>query len=163
MMGVSLVMPGEILPFQLKDVRHADAAFVEHSFAALERRIVGDAVTAEAGGFVTADAAIVARENDERVIGEIQFVERRDYAADTFVDARDHRGVRGIFMPADWWLGFELGDQILLCLMRGVHAEVRQIQEERFVLVAFDEVDGVIGEEIGEILCPWDSRSSDLF
>jgi hypothetical protein len=33
-----------------------------------------------------------------------------------------------------------------------VDAEVGEVEEERLVLVARDEVDGVVGEEVGEVL-----------
>ena len=152
MIGVVVRLAGCNFSLPAEDVRHANAAFVQHSFAALERRVVGDAVFVEAGALVAADAAVVAGENDERVFGQAELVERRHDSADAFVDAGDHRRVGRVLVAADGRLVFELRDQFLLRFVRRVDAEVRQIQEERLILVPLDEIDGVIGEKVGQVL-----------
>ena len=50
---------------------------------------------------VAADAAVVAGEDDQRVLGQLQLVEHRQDAADALVDAGDHRGVGRVVVPAD--------------------------------------------------------------
>jgi len=55
-------------------------------------------------------------------------------------------------MSANTGLTLELCDQFRLGLERRVHAEVRQVEQKWLSLVALDEVDGLIGEEVGEIL-----------
>ena len=84
---------------------------------------------------VAADAAVVAGEDDQRVLGQLQLVELRQHPADALVDAGDHRGVGRVVVPADRRLVLELRDQLRLRLVRRVDAEVRQVEEERLVLV----------------------------
>ena len=88
-----------------EDVRHADAAFVEHALAAAQRCVVGDAAALDAFALVAADAAVVAGEDHERVVAELEFVEHGQHAADAFVHAGDHGGIsrdRGGRRPAAW-------------------------------------------------------------
>jgi len=65
------------------DVGDANASFVEHALAAVEGGVVGDFLA----GFysfasISADASVVAGEDDECVVGELEFVE-------SFADAAD--------------------------------------------------------------------------
>ncbi len=101
---------------------------------------------------VAAHAAVVAGEDEHRILGQLQFIERLHHAADTFVDRVDHRGIRRVVVAADAGLGFELRDQFLLGLVRRMDAEMRQVEKERFVFVPRDEIDGLVGEEVGEVL-----------
>ena len=152
------------------DERHADAAFVKAALAAAQRGVVGDAVARLVGRrrrlalggsrladqpvrpAVTADAAVVAREDEHGVVGELQLRQFGHHPADAFVDAREHRGVGGAVMPPDAGLGLELGDQPGFGLERRVHAEVGQVQQERLILVALDEVDGLVRQEVRQVL-----------
>ena len=135
------------------DEGDAGAAFVEAAFAAAEGGVVGD-VTAffhEAFAHVTADAAVVAGEDEDGVFAELEFVEFGHDAADTFVDAGDHGGVNGVVVTADSRFCFEFFDEFLFGLVGGVDAEVGQVEEEGGVFFALDEVEGFVGEEVGEV------------
>ena len=45
-----------------------------------------------------------------------------------------------------------LQDEVRTSLDRVVHGEVRQVEEEGAVLALFDEVDGEVGQAVGEVL-----------
>ena len=55
-------------------------------------------------------------------------------------------------MPGHRRLGLELLDQFLLGVLRRMDGKVRQVQEERLVLVPLDEVDRLVGQEVGQVL-----------
>jgi len=55
-------------------------------------------------------------------------------------------------VAADAGLGLELGDQPGLGLERRVHAEVRQVEQERLIPMALDEVDGPVRQEVRQVL-----------
>ena len=61
---------------------HANAAFGEVHLAADERPVVAEAL-----------AAVVAREDDERVVGDLRRGERLEDPADPFVHVADHAAV----------------------------------------------------------------------
>ena len=135
------------------DERIARAAFVETALPAAQRRVVGHvACFLDALTLVTTDAAVVAGEDEHGVVRDLQFIKQRHHAADTLVHTRDHCGIGRVAVSADARLRFEVLDPVLPRLMRRVHGEMRQIEEERPVLVPLDEIDRVIGEKISEIL-----------
>ena len=153
------------------DEGYADTAFIEAAFAATERGVVGDApavlvvrsfrllvfafcarFTDQAvGPVVAADAAVIAREDEHRIVRELKLLELGHHAAHALVHARDHRRVHRTIMPADAGLALELCDQLGLGVKGGVHAEVREVEQERFVLITPDEIDGFIGQPIRQI------------
>ena len=135
-----------------KDERDADAALVEHSFATLERHIVGDATTVDALALVAADATVVAGEDHERVVSEFQVVERREDAADVFVEAGDHAGIDRIGVSADRRLGLEVRGPVLAGLQRRMYGIEGQIEKKGLALVALDERDRLAAEGVGQIL-----------
>ena len=49
-------------------------------------------------------------------------------------------------------LVFEMVDQFTLRLMRRMHREMRQIQKEWLIAMSLDEIDGVISQEVGQVL-----------
>ena len=65
-------------------------------------------------------------------------------------------------MAAGRRLGFEVLDPLLLRLVRRVDGEMRQVEEERPVLVAADEVHRLVGEEIGEVRALADNSTFGL-
>ena len=129
----------------------ARASFVEAAFAVPQRRIVRDAAALNALAFIAAHSAVVGGEDEHRAVGELEFIERLHHASDALIHARDHRGIHRAVVAADRGLVFELGDEVSLRLMRRVNAEVRQVKEERAVLVSLDEIDRLVGEKVGEI------------
>ena len=112
--------------------RHADAAFIEATLTTAQRRVIGDAAAFVAAGLrhlagltnqpvgpaVAADAPIVAGEDQYRIIRELELLEFGHQAADTFVNAGEHRGVGRAIVSADTGLALELCDQFRLGLER---------------------------------------------
>ena len=104
---------------------------------------------------VAADAAVVAGEDQHRVVGQLELVEHRHDPADALIDAGDHRGVGRVVVPADAGLvGLNFAISSFLAWCGRVDGEVRQIEEERPVLVPLDEVDRLVGQEVGQVLRP---------
>ena len=147
--------------------RHADTALIEAALTAAQRRVIGDATAAfvatglrhlagltnqPVGPAVATDAPIIAGEDQYRIIRELKLLEFGHQATDTFINAGEHRGIGRVIVSADTGLSLELCDQFRLGLERRVHAEVREVEQERLGLVALDEVDGLIGEKVGEVL-----------
>jgi hypothetical protein len=118
MIGSSLLAPRGDVAGPAPDERHADAALVERPLAALERAVVGDAVgLLDAGGLVAADAAVIAGEDQDGVVRELQIVEQLHDAADRLVDAVDHGGVRRVLVPATgcFFLNFSINSGLAWC------------------------------------------------
>ena len=135
------------------DEGDAGAAFVEAAFAAAEGGVVGDvaAFFHEAFAFVAADAAVVAGEDEDGVVAEVEFIKLGHDATDAFVDAGDHGGVDRVVVTGDAGLGFEFLYEFFLGLIGGVDTEVGEVEEEGGVFFALDEVDGFVGEEVSEV------------
>ena len=75
----SLTPPGCDALRPARDARHADAAFGQVHLAADERPVVAEAL-----------AAVVAREDDQRVVAQTAGVQRIEHAADALVEFADH-------------------------------------------------------------------------
>ena len=97
-----------------------------------------------------AQAAVVRREHDQGAIGQFQFVELFENAADAVVETFDHGGVNRIALLAGP-AALVLRDQLRLRLQGNVNGVVRQIEEERLVAVALDEFLGLRRQPVGEI------------
>src|SRR6185436_9923955 len=55
-------------------------------------------------------------------------------------------------MAAHCRLGFEPGNKFGLRVVWRMHTEMRQVEEERVILVPRDEVDGLVGEKVCQVL-----------
>ena len=152
MIGVASVRPGSICPFQRKMYGTRTPPSYSMPLPPLSGALSVMPSFSESRPLIAAHAAVVAGENHQRVLGQPKLIELRQDAANAFVDARDHRRVRRIVMPARRRLVLEPLDQLLLRLVRRVHAEVRQVQEERLVLVPLDEIDRAVRQKIGQVL-----------
>ena len=132
------------------DRRAADTAFVHRRLAAAQRRVAG---RRRAVDFVVHVAAIVGGEHDDRVVGDVQSIQRVEQRADRVVHALDHRRVGRAALRI---VGIDsllvLVDQCLLGVERSVNAEHPVVQKERFVLVCFHERDGFFGHAIFDVL-----------
>ena len=135
--------------------RHPCPALVEAALAVPQRGIVRNIAAAafrEPFARVATDPAIVAREDQHRVLRQFQLLQLRHDAPDTLVDTRDHRRVGRIIVPADPRLALKFSDQLRLRLVRRVDAEVRQIEEKRPILFPRDVVHRAIREKVRQIL-----------
>src|SRR2546421_8666425 len=78
--------------------RHAHSSFVARPLARAQRRVVSDRY-ALAGLSVCSDiSAVVAGEDDQRVLRKVVLVKMRQNSAHALVEASHHRGVDGILM-----------------------------------------------------------------
>ena len=127
------------------DERDADAAFVGGALAGPERRVVGR----------RQKAAVVGREDDDRIVVELQALQRGADRAKRIVDARDKRGVGRVLLlkvGSLFGLVLELRDHVGLAGDRLVDCVVRQVDEEGFVFVYVDELHRLVGLAVGEEL-----------
>ncbi len=158
--------------------RHAHAPLVERALAVAERRVVGRRL--EAGplsiprrrrvarvvaaflgpcvvGHAVGVAAVVAREDHDRVVGDPQPVERVEEPAEAFVDALEHRGHHGIALATGRVgpLG-HLGRERLLVAPGPVDAVVPEVEEEGpagvLLHARLHEPDRLVGEPVGDVL-----------
>ena len=113
------------------DARHTHASLQDPALAAGER-----VVLSPAGG------AVVRCKDHQRVVVDVQLPQRAENLADGPIDLLDHVAVDPVLrFPAEGLAG----------VMRTVRHDVRQVHEERFVLVGFDELDGLGGEIPGKL------------
>ena len=99
--------------------------------------------------------AVVAREDDERVLREPLLAERLQDLAYAPIDLLDPIAETSVLRPAR---------EGQARMDRGVHRVVRQIEIERLVLVAPDEVDGLLGVHLDEAALPFPVHQlHDLF
>jgi len=67
------------------------------------------------------------------------------------INAGDHGGVDGAGVSIDAGFRFEVMDEVGLGVPGGMDAEVGEVEEEGGVLVIADELDGAVGEVVGEV------------
>ena len=103
-------------------------------------------------------AAVVAGEDDQRLLAQVHLVERGDELADGLVEVADVVGVERVFaivfalsrtfdfLPAAFLA-------VRRCQNRPVDERCRVINEERPIAVAFDEVHDELVKHIGRITC----------
>ena len=104
--------------------RRADTAFAQHAFLADERR-VERAIPGFAEG-----CAVVADEDDERILILTGRLELRAQLADAFVHRRHHRQSLATFLGQ---VGGRLGEPRFRGLERDVRGVVSQVEEERLL------------------------------
>ena len=116
-------------------------------------------------------ATVVGGEEDDGVFGESEFVELGHDAPDVGIKVFHHRGVSGVVLARaggslvtmEDFFGTAIAvellflflvffDEFLGSLNRGVHGVVSEVEEEGFVLFFSDEIQGVIGEGVGEVI-----------
>lgn len=145
------------------DEGDADAAFIEGAFAGAERRVAGDA---NATMFVDV-SAVVGGEDDEGVVGEVALFEFGEDSADALVEAVVHGGVVGVaVVHAGFDFLLVMGDEVGFAFDGGVDGVIAHVEEERPVGSAVDEVEGLVGEPIGEIVAffgEWQVRDVSHF
>ena len=138
------------------EAKLVDAALVRRALPALKTCIEA----------VVLLAAVVGEEDDDRVVGQMEFVELRQQTTHVVVDVLDHpvhtgevlRVVLGRHrMPGVGILGgFEVAVRVMLpvfvrYLVRRVGAIERQVQEERLIGLFLDELDGRVGDNVTDI------------
>ena len=106
-------------------------------------------------------ATVVTRKDNQRVVDLTDLLQFCDNAAHAFVEALYHGGFAGIVHIV---VGIRIVRQFLLVLfdIRGfagdgpVNGVVGQIEEEGLIFLAFHEIDGSVGEHVGEafVLAP---------
>ncbi len=96
--------------------------------------------------------AVVREENHDRVLVQLQPLQGCLYCADTVIHTLDHCRVLGIGVPADCRFLFILRRQRLLRLNGRVHGVMREIQEERLVLIGLNKFARLRAQAIGEVL-----------
>jgi hypothetical protein len=125
------------------DERDANAAFIRRAFAFAERGVVRDA----------GKAAVVAGEDDEGVVAELEFIKFRQQAAHFVVEMLQHGEVvrdgalaaaafivcRPFEATSDMFL-----DQRLRRFQLRVRAEMRHKGKPRLTAIRFDEADDVV-------------------
>jgi hypothetical protein len=119
---------------------HANAAFPHGGLVMEERRVAAVAL-----------AAVVAGENDERVVGEAVFLQFGQNHAHTEVDALDHGLVNGAAAMVHRLFGDHRRFWRVWRLKRGVDGQMRHIKEEGLGLVIADELHGALVDEVGEV------------
>ena len=79
-------------------------------------------------------------------------LERGKESADVFIERANHRGVARLVVQFAARPIAQIVKQIFARLDRGVDGVVRQVEEERFLLVVAHELDGFSREAVGEVL-----------
>ena len=129
------------------DEGDADAAFVGRALADAEGRVVG-------GHVITHDqAAVIGGEDDDRILIELKTLQRSADRAERVIDALDERGVGGVLLLEVRelrGLSLVLGDDVRLAAERRMHGVVRQVEEERLLLIRLDELHRLGGLAVGE-------------
>ena len=119
------------------DAGHAHATFPRAAFAVLEQSGAATGLGAH-----QCPRAVVAREEDEGIVGHAVGFERLEYLADVPVELGEHVAVdsaRALALEA-----FRREE-------RRVRESVRHIQEERLVLVRADELRGLFGVTLRQL------------
>ena len=117
----------------MDDEGDADAAFVGRALADAEGRVVGDRY----------QPAVIGGEHDDRVLIELKTLQGGADGAERVIDALDERGVGGVLLLEVRELrGLRLifGDDVRLATERRMHGVVREIEEERLLLIRLDEL-----------------------
>ena len=92
------------------------------------------------------------KEDDDRILGQPKLIESIRDTSDAFIHAVNHCRVGRIVVPGMTTLRAVSLDQLRLRLNRRVDAIVRQVQEERPVVMRVEEADCFVGQSISEIL-----------
>src|SRR3990172_8670780 len=90
-LGVRL--PSRQASFPLNHERHADTAFKDFSFRAAEGVV--------ARGRLRCGAAVIADEEDQSVLFQLQFAQLLQDSADCIIECREHRRKRATFCISD--------------------------------------------------------------
>ena len=118
-----------------------DAALEERDLPAAERPV-------HVGQADVVGAAVVGREEDQRVLLEAVRAERVQHAPDAAVERADHRRVDAQAVVGD------LRERVVVLarrLERRVRRPVRQVQEERPIAVGLDHLHGLVGVVVREV------------
>ena len=86
-------------PGSADDHRHAQPAFIEVAFAGAERRVVRHARMRSLGHV---EAAVVAREDDDRPVAQTGGIEVQQQAADNVVERLNRGGIARVRMRHGW-------------------------------------------------------------
>ncbi len=95
--------------------------------------------------------AVVGEENDEGIVGEFESTQGCEHRPDAVVRTLDHGGIGGILVSLGRFFGLVLLLEFWLCLNRGMHRIMSQIEEEGLVLVGFDELACLDTEPVGQV------------
>jgi len=98
-------------------------------------------------------AAVVGEEDDDRVVGDAQLVELVEEAPEALVNAPEHRGHDGVaLVAAGVLLRGEAFRDLLLVAPGAVDGVVPEVEEEWPPAVGLDELEGLVGDAIGDVL-----------
>ena len=140
--------------------RHTDTTLVKRSLESSQRLDAGEEVIIDLAFQMC--GAVVGGEDDDRVVGQVEFLEQVEDAADVGVEPGDHRRISG---PGSEVRGvtatFQLGERRVLPLqgqvgfqglVGHVQRQVRNhrgvIEEEGAILVLFDESQGLCSNPV---------------
>ena len=101
-----------------------------------------------------ADGPVVREEHDKSVLCQVEFMECVEDLADTSVQFLQHPPVLVAVLVVDPIGILALGAmvrRILRGLVGVMHRRVRDVEEERIVLVAFDKLDAAVGNDVCRI------------
>ena len=100
------------------------------------------------------DRTVVGEEHDQRLLLQARFLDGFDHPTDVFVHDLDHLpvdlDVEAVLAPVPALPWSVLG-RVVPALVGIVWSRLGQVDQERLVLVPLDEVDGVIGHQVGGI------------
>jgi hypothetical protein len=143
--GLHLAGPGD-------DERDVDAAFIARCLC---RGVPGccpwgrvPAIRADGA----AEAAVVAGEDEDRVLSEVQFLQFRPQRAHAVIDALNQRGINRIAVTTIGFFGLILRHDVRLAHDRRVDGVVREIDVEGLRLVVLDELHGFVREPVAQKL-----------
>lgn len=118
---------------------HTDAAFPKRSLVVEKRRVVGVTLP-----------AIVAAEDDERIVRDPLLLQLREQHSDTVVDFLQHRSVGFTIAVIHVFFG-DLRLGTARRLERRVNGLVGEVEEERFLRVLANKLDGVLVQQVSEV------------
>ena len=97
-------------------------------------------------------AAVVAREHDHRAVSNPCPLQSVQHTSHGVIDAVNHCRIDWIVLPLPVLQTLVLGDEILLGLDRRMDGIVRDVQEERLLAIALDELNGLVRFAVRQVL-----------
>ena len=127
----SLVVPAGIMSGPARDERHAHAAFERGELAAAKRRGASRVLA------IAEEGTVVGGEEDQRVVVQAEAFQCVENHAHAPVEFLDDIGVQS---------GSGFAAERVARVDRHMGHDVREVEEERLVLVPLDEVDAELGD-----------------
>ena len=128
--------------------RHTVGAFVRGTFPVPQRGIAG--LLRPVCVMVT---AVVRCKNQQRIVRQIQVIERLHEPPDILVQAVNHPGIHRVALDlVRGKFRFVLPDEFFLGLGWTVRREIRQEREERAIVGPLETLYHFIGQSVGEVI-----------